>query len=1162
MNNNSDFFDDDDYDGSQIDPIPFPGADNNHGSTLPTRNSMLSDAASTVQSGKTFPMYIVINEYNKRQEDELDLKPGDKVKVITDDEEYGDGWYYGQNLRSMEEGLYPVMFTQIINSTEGDEKQKPSITKSNQVGSPVPLPAETSAAIHLPSNFSPTSNADESQSFSMDPYSPNQNNNFTSNNNNTTLPIARSSVYDNPASPYLADDPLSPPQNEQNSPAFNNNPRSSQYLPQSSPWSNELNNNMSPQSTDQNSQFNNNPNFESNTDTLNKMRNISVKSTMSDIDKALEELQVEDDINVNNNGYSNTNSQEEILRTKLQNRLSHYNIGNNNNDVTKSNNYPEEGENDITQNSNNAGFPSKYQTGLDQTINSNTTALNYTDKDTTLTQNNNSGSNFQLPRTDSQKRIRGQLSRASSQQRIPSSSVSIKHSGSGKNSPSFFANPSNEVSSENQFESSEERSSNPSKNIVSSSNYDITRASTWTPEEVTQYFLSKGFSDSDSNKFVEHKISGPILMELELAHLKEIEIGSFGTRFEMFKEIEHIKDVVKNGTGAESIHSKNDASSLMPAAPVNNTDGSSNSRENSVSQNNTSTNSRNQSSNSQMDSSNNSKRPMSLLLNGQRTNSAYLDDVSISQHNTADIINNNNLFSSPRRAPKPPSYPSPVQPPQSPLVSNKDSFTSKQQDYQSPNKPRFTNNPPNTQRMDTVRNNRLSFPNNSSTLDPMSQRGNTYQNNSIDDIQVSNLDSNRQQFTQNAVSSTPATDRVQRNSTQFSPSDSMRQQQMTSPRGQQNRMSVNQRAPSSNRATQANSVVSDVMQARHEAMVKEAEKQRNLTEAAKNKQMRQLPGRATSRQSAIFSGELQNISVREAIRDADCSGWMNKKSSGPMGQWKRRFFVLAGTRLAYYLNTSDQREHGVIDVTGHSFAQEDSSSNLGFGKKSFAFKLIPSQKGSSASQSRIHVFSVETPKEFRMWNTAFLKSSIDIDTSVPVISSYSTPTVSLTKAREMLQQAKEESLLREKQFNNAFDNMQWDAVKTTPKTQMEVRSPTQYQQQSITSGNNRPGVNRVGSQLNSPGVMRQNSGPVQGNSYSGSRIALQNTGPASTAAMYNNARNVSQQSNPTSYGNRMVSQNSNGSAGAVGSIGFAGPYMMASGVTPTIGRNNSRNMGN
>ncbi|CAI4985948.1 CFC_HP_G0089510.mRNA.1.CDS.1 [Saccharomyces cerevisiae] len=62
-------------------------------------------------------------------EDELDMKPGDKIKVITDDEEYKDGWYFGRNLRTNEEGLYPVVFTQKITVEKAPTLMRAKSTK-------------------------------------------------------------------------------------------------------------------------------------------------------------------------------------------------------------------------------------------------------------------------------------------------------------------------------------------------------------------------------------------------------------------------------------------------------------------------------------------------------------------------------------------------------------------------------------------------------------------------------------------------------------------------------------------------------------------------------------------------------------------------------------------------------------------------------------------------------------------------------------------------------------------------------------------------------------------------------------------------------------------------------------------------------------------------
>ncbi len=66
----------------------------------------------------------------------------------------------------------------------------------------------------------------------------------------------------------------------------------------------------------------------------------------------------------------------------------------------------------------------------------------------------------------------------------------------------------------------------------------------WSPEEVENFFLFRGFNKKVASKFSIHKITGPILLELQLSDLKEIEITTFGTRFEIFKEITALKDAM------------------------------------------------------------------------------------------------------------------------------------------------------------------------------------------------------------------------------------------------------------------------------------------------------------------------------------------------------------------------------------------------------------------------------------------------------------------------------------------------------------------------------------------------------------------------------------------------------------------------------------------
>lgn len=84
--------------------------------------------------------------------------------------------------------------------------------------------------------------------------------------------------------------------------------------------------------------------------------------------------------------------------------------------------------------------------------------------------------------------------------------------------------------------------SSPTTEVVpknDSSNNDV---GTWLPEEVTNYFDKVLHFDPEiAGKFTRHEITGQILLELDLSHLKELDIDLFGIRFQVYKEIEKLK---------------------------------------------------------------------------------------------------------------------------------------------------------------------------------------------------------------------------------------------------------------------------------------------------------------------------------------------------------------------------------------------------------------------------------------------------------------------------------------------------------------------------------------------------------------------------------------------------------------------------------------------
>lgn len=827
---------------------------------------------------KKFPMYIAVNEYFKRMDDELDMKPGDKIQVITDDQEYNDGWYYGRNMRTNKEGLYPKVFTQEISTQQN---------------------------IHL--------NRDKSPKRMTSPV------NNIDNIANQSESVKERLMHDSGMSQDL-------------------------------------------------------DSYEIDLD-----RNSSFKNTMSDIDKALEELR--------------------------------------------------------------AG--------------------------------------------------------------------SIVESTHG----SLMDDVKNQ---------------------------ELENVSTWTPEQVTAYFISIGFDAESSAKFQQHKISGSILLELELSHLKELEINSFGTRFEMFKEIETIKELVVNKnkkTIAEPIQqSEVHVSKLMPAPSFDQRLQKTHMRKESHS----------------LDDLPSAISQMGLSQQQSESKGGLnrrLDPLTLAE-NRLDVLSDE-VFLSPRKAPKPPPFLSPIQPSKSPV--NDKCSSSPNSSTLTPNKPIFRY--PSTSTNLSSEISRYQFPRSSQATstpalqnpysstseentdylkitDAFSENHNPMidldrnvshkkaisggsfvelfnrismlspHNKSSDNMGISSnkplvnvyphsgmtstsYDAENKQLPQSSVSEIKKHKRNSSLLSFFNREDGISGKSSSSPKNLHSRTGslshvrrnslMNPLKPFSiegqqelsddryamiNGSTTALSVVEQSKKETRSVSVKDPnkiqffntrnsslgseeedkKKKRSVSEAVKAKTFRSMSMRNLSKkQTSAFMEGIRNITVDESVRDADCSGWMSKKGAGAMGIWKNRFFTLHGTRLSYFSSISDSRERGLIDITAHRVlpAKEDDKFVALYaastGKGRYCFKLMPpqpgSKKGLTFTQPRIHYFALDTLDEMRTWMAALIKATIDVDTSVPIISSCATPTISLIKAQEMLLQAREETRLREEQrFLNEEDEdqMLWE----------------------------------------------------------------------------------------------------------------------------------------
>ncbi|CCK69449.1 Boi2p KNAG_0C03420 [Huiozyma naganishii CBS 8797] len=889
----------------------------------------LNDGNITGQSTpRIFPIYICINEYLKRMEDELNMKPGDKIQVITDDEEYNDGWYFGKNLRTKEEGLYPVVFTQVI-STE----RKPTLMR-----------AKSLKRMNSPST--PNEGSDISASFNGSLNNHSTNISTSSHNNGEdglTSLVSRmttSGEFSTPKSLRMADSSPTKKTGTIRDEIFKNDPQN---------------------------------------DKLD--RKVSVKSTMSDIDKAIDDFQFEP-AGESTNGPSNPTSLVNL------------------NDDSVSSSF------------------------VNSTLFSSTADLNLA------------------------------------------------------NRPPTSATPPIGEQSKN---------TNANHDRIS-----VANAADWTPEEVSQYFMQCGFDQQSSSMFKQHKISGKILLELELVHLKELDVNSFGTRFEMFKEIESLKQQVKAlqenvnqdfgvaKTPSFGVDSGNPMSrELMPPAFVDYRAQSSD----TIPSSNASTPTISVTKSSKKEKS----RPTSLVLNNQTPRNVSSSTMPL---DIVDEIADPSMFVSPRRAPKPPSYPSPVQPPKSPMIksagSNKSNSTpllNSNKSYSPPSLYQSSANksgPPNndkesvgpealTIRTPSVKQS-LRIPESDpaglhTQNDDASTNGrpssSVYDNASVEEAleemklqdatpdddedprKVKRNSSMRSYFSKNQDKRASSTSGSLKRSSSFTLKK--KNGLLTSPFKQQFTDSANRNAaedrnisktkedprspPKKNKFRSVSAKESPANQPVDAARkILEGDKsKRSVSEAMKNKSLRTMATRAPPKklQTTAFTEGLRTISVKDAMKTAGFSGWMSKKGSGTMSTWKTRFFTLEGTRLSYFASTTDTRERGLIDVTGYRVvpAKEDdkfvSLYAASTGKGRYCFKLLPpqpgSKKGLTFTQPRVHYFAVDTKEEMRGWMAHLIKTTIDIDTSVPVISSYSTPTVSLSKAKEMLAEARAETKLREKE---------------------------------------------------------------------------------------------------------------------------------------------------
>ncbi|ODV79897.1 uncharacterized protein CANTADRAFT_25703 [Suhomyces tanzawaensis NRRL Y-17324] len=621
------------------------------------------------------------------------------------------------------------------------------------------------------------------------------------------------------------------------------------------------------------------------------------------------------------------------------------------------------------------------------------------------------------------------------------------------------------------------------------------KAAEWTPQQVSSYFaIVLGFDLDIAGKFARHKITGEILFQLDLAHLKELDIDSFGTRFEVHKEIDKLRQISsrsakhkslsrstsKNNVTVGSTENENSFKESIPESS-NTTDefvsppGSSNTSPNKISNfhnlKSSETDKRSSRHQSQLMPSADLKAG-SYFKGHQRKRSQSLDNLH--ENRSSVIVNADLSFISPRKAPQPPNEPSPVDKNYkfggaSPLEQTSGLYVTRTNAtglglvngsrpsssiYESSMVSHNRNASQNSQHYHHRRNSSVitghrrhsslflflsgndEKPTNSKNSNKLQSNKIVKDNSNIDPDSAIDTDNDDDTVSVPKLIS-PA--KVKRENSLFSP------KQRKGNAEDEDIIDIDNTSFSPKKLKSISYKVDDLR--KHEVDEKRSTSDSTGVAPSTNPVSRLKNLRTTSTQNfksltsskklktSAFQEGIREVTPDEAIKSANHSGWMSKRSGNTLS-WRSRYFTLHGTRLSYFTSLKDKKEKGLIDITAHKVipvhAESDNSSgsndkyialyasSTGFGR--YCFKLVPPapgfKKGLMFTQPKTHYFAVDTQEEMRGWLKALMTATIDIDDSVPVVSSCSTPTVSLAKAQELLAKAREETRLKDEELRS------------------------------------------------------------------------------------------------------------------------------------------------
>lgn len=585
-----------------------------------------------------------------------------------------------------------------------------------------------------------------------------------------------------------------------------------------------------------------------------------------------------------------------------------------------------------------------------------------------------------------------------------------------------------------------------------------TNVTDWSPYDVRTYFLSRGYAPDVAERFVEHKITGPILLELDLAFLKEIGIHTFGTRFEISREIKHLSSVSQRNTSTpistpppatymkkytpnasnhtseyHSPHSTIDSVAEMPpsntftprttslgklttssphisSAPHKNTVSNADGVEIVATHGSVTSPTANAPTYHKRESSFNKDwthpRTLSADISGNESGSAAIGPTDSgygpslnNQKSTANYVTVDDSLSDTSEQAR-----NSVKSGEILTTSSSGLMHSALRGPMSPRKSESHSRAPSR---DTVKEGP------EKTSLPFYNLGGKH-TRSTSSIAIGNYLSSgghsRGQSDQSvkhhrrhssilSFMRTDEKDEIFGNTPVDSPD-------LDGSKGRKNFLGIRTREKRS--ATVVNGTAPKLNSSTSYSGLNNRSTSSNSA-----------PKKLSKQKTSAFTEGIQTITAAESAKAASYSGWLYKKGGGAsaIGTWKNRYFTLHGTRLSYFGNLNDSKERGLIDITAHKvLAARDNEDKLigiyaaSVGAGRHCFKLVPPapgyRKGVTFTAPKVHYFAVESKQEMKEWMAALMKATIDRDDSVPVESTFASPTVPLPKAQELFAEAR------------------------------------------------------------------------------------------------------------------------------------------------------------